>query len=121
MRDVRMIELGQDLTLDFESGLNALRAPVNHFDGYLLLEFGVRPLGEENLPHPADTQGAQYAIWPYSVSFHRRKHAPPCGRIAITGGSCSGAILACMKPRPFHKQGVGFTCQMDTTLTSRSQ
>src|SRR5271156_4374568 len=72
MRDVWMVQLRQDLALNFEPRVDSAggRAAVHHFDGYLLLEFGIRPLGKENLSHTADTQGAQYAIVSYAVSRH---------------------------------------------------
>jgi hypothetical protein len=92
MRDVGMIELSEDLTLDFEPRLVIAgnRPAVDHLDGHLLFELGIRPLGKENLPHAADTQGAQYAILSYAVahhgaSMHREagagKRWAPCGEV----------------------------------------
>src|SRR5579863_1765788 len=88
MRDIRMIELGQDLTLDFESGLHSLprRAAVNHLDSYLLLELGISALGEQNLSHTADAQGAQYAIVPYTVSDHYRSMHPRTDQLQTPRG-----------------------------------
>ena len=72
MRDVRVIELSQDLALDLEPGLHGVgdRAAEDHLDGHSLVEFGVRALGEENLPHAAHPQGAQHTIRPDAVAFH---------------------------------------------------
>jgi hypothetical protein len=52
---------------------------VYHFDGHLLLELGVCPLGKENFAHTADTQGAQYAILSDAITYHYSKHAPRRG------------------------------------------
>jgi hypothetical protein len=52
---------------------------VHHFNGHLLLEFGIRSLGKENLSHAADTQGAQYAIVSYAVSRHFQSMHPGAG------------------------------------------
>ena len=81
MRDVRVIELRQDLALDLDPRMDSAgeRAAVDHLDGHLLIEFRIRALGEVHLAHAADTQGAQHAIRPYSVSFHDLKHAPRRG------------------------------------------
>ena len=78
MRDVRMIELGEDLPLDLEARLHSAAegAAVHHLDGDLLLEFGVGALGEEDFAHAARTQGAQHAIRPYAIAFHGLQHAP---------------------------------------------
>jgi hypothetical protein len=67
-----MIELRQDLTLDFQPRLDSARdrAAVNHLDRHLMLELGIRTFGEEHFSHTADTQGAQYAVRPDTVSFH---------------------------------------------------
>src|ERR1700676_1642194 len=120
MSNVRVIELGEDLTLDFEPRLNPARATVNHLDGHLLLEFGVCTFGEENLPHTADTQGAQHAIRPYAVSFHGLKHAPPgCGGGRKHGGSCGGVLLACMRVGVIAGTRSWILWQTDTTLINR--
>jgi predicted component of type VI protein secretion system len=76
-----MIQLREDLALDFEPRLHAAggRATVHHFDGHLLFEFGIRALGEENLSHTADTQSAQYPVLSDTVSCHRQEHAPRRG------------------------------------------
>jgi hypothetical protein len=81
VRDVWMIQLRQDLALNFEPRVDPAggRAAVHHFNGYLLLEFGIRALGKENLAHTADTQGAQYAIVSYAVSHHFRSMHPGAG------------------------------------------
>ena len=79
MRDVRVIELGEDLTLDFEPRLDSAQTGMDHFDGHLLLELRVRTFGKKNFTHPAHAQGAQYAIWPNAVSLHHSEHAPRCG------------------------------------------
>ncbi len=78
MRDVGMIELGEDLAFDLEPRLDAprKRAAENHLDGHLLLELGIGALGQENLAHPAHAQRAQYAIGSDAISFHALKHAP---------------------------------------------
>jgi hypothetical protein len=80
-RDIRMVELGEDLPLDPEAGLSAPHhgAAVHHFDGDFLFELGVGAFGEENLAHTADTQGLQNSVWPYPVTYHDRQHAPPAG------------------------------------------
>ena len=98
MRNVGMIELGEDLTLDLEPRLNSAgeRAAEYHFDGYLLLELGVRTFGKVNLSHAAHTQGAQHSIRPYAVSFHGSKHAPRCRSTANAACSCSRVLLECM-------------------------
>jgi len=67
------------LTLDSEPRLNSRRAAVNHFDGYLLLELGVRTFGQEYLSHPADTQGVQYAILSYAPFRHAKSMHPDAG------------------------------------------
>ena len=81
MRDVRMIELSEDLALDPEPRLDSSRQrpAVNDFDGYLLLELRVRPLGKENLPHAAHAQGAQHPIRSDASSGHFQEHAPGPG------------------------------------------
>src|SRR5580700_1385783 len=98
MRNVGVIELGEDLTLDLEPRLDSAgeRAAEYHFDGYLLLELGVRTFGKVNFPHAAHTQGAQHSIRPYAVSFHCSKHAPRCRSTANVAGSCSRVLLECM-------------------------
>jgi hypothetical protein len=80
------------LTFDFQSRLNTGGPAINHFDGHLLFELGVRPLGKENLPHAADTQGAQYAIRPDAVSFHAQSMhldaGEPQSSAALAAGCC---------------------------------
>ena len=94
MRDVGMIQLRKDLTLDFQTRLNSSRqrAAVNHLDGHLLFELGVGSLGKVNLPHPADTQGVQYAIVPYAISHHFGSMHPgaagPQTLSALAAGCC---------------------------------
>ena len=99
MRDIRMVELRQDLALDFESRLHTVprRAAVNHLDGYLLFELGIGALREENLSHTADAQGAQYAIVSYAVSDHYWSMHPRTDELQTLRGSCGGVVLACMK------------------------
>src|SRR5258708_5775529 len=43
---------------------------MHDFDGDLLLELSIGPLGQVNLAHPAGTQGSQHPIGPYSISHH---------------------------------------------------
>ncbi len=108
MRDVRVIELREDLALDLDPRMDSAgeRAAEDHLDGDLLIEFRIRPLGEVHLAHAADTQGAQHAIRPDSVAFHASKHAPRRGWTANTGGPCGEVLLACMKVRQECKTGV---------------
>ena len=98
MRNVGVIELSEDLTLDLEPRLNSAgeRAAEYHFDGYLLLELGVRAFRKVNFPHAAHTQGAQHSIRPYAVSFHCSKHAPRCRSTANVARSCGRVLLECM-------------------------
>jgi hypothetical protein len=81
MRDIRMVELSQDLPLDSEPRLNGAghRAAKDYFDGHLLFEFSVGSFGKEYLPHAADTQSAQHTIRPYAVSFHHQSMRPGAG------------------------------------------
>ena len=81
MRDVRMIELGQDLALNFDPRMDSAgeRAAVNHLDGDFLVELRIRAFGEVNLAHAAHPQGAQHPIGSDAVAFHASKHAPRCG------------------------------------------
>ena len=76
-----MIELRQDLALDLQPRMHGMgeRAAEDHLDGHLLFELRIRAFGKVNLPHAADTQGAQHAIRPYAVAFHALKHAPRRG------------------------------------------
>jgi hypothetical protein len=72
MRDIRMIELSEYLALQLQSRMHPdrERSAVNDFDGDLLLELGVGPLGQVNFSHAAGTQDAQYSIRSYAVSHH---------------------------------------------------
>ena len=108
MRDVRVIELRQDLPLDFDPRMDSAgeRAAEDHFDGDLLLELRIGTFGKVNLAHAADTQGAQHAIRSDSVAFHGSKHAPRRGWTANTGHPCGEVLLACMKVRQECKAGV---------------
>jgi hypothetical protein len=69
-----MVQVRQDLALNFEPRVHSAggHTAVHYFDGHLLLEFGIRPLGKENLAHTADTQSAQHAIMPDAVAYHLR-------------------------------------------------
>ena len=82
MRDIRVVELGEDLPLDLEARLHgaAEGAALHHFDGDLLLELGIRALGEEDLAHAADTQRAEYAVGSDTLSFHSESMLPRPGR-----------------------------------------
>ena len=96
VRDVRMIELRENLAFDLEAGLNATpqRAAMHHFDGHFLLEVGGRSLREVHVAHAADTQGVQNPVRSDAVSYHGREHAPRIGGIANHPGSCGGVALA---------------------------
>src|SRR5258708_15436768 len=103
MRNVGMIELSEDLPLDLQSRLNAPgnRPSIDYFDGHLLFELCVRPLGEENLSHTPDPQAAQHAIRPYAVSFFLGlEHAPRRVRTANATASCGGPLLPSMTAGP---------------------
>ncbi len=78
VRDIGMIELGEDLPLYFEARLNraAHGAPMHHLDRDALLEFGVGAFRKENLSHAARTQGADDAVRTDALSFHAAEHAP---------------------------------------------
>ena len=78
MRDIRMIELRQNLPLDLKARMHCHRerAAMHHFDGDLLLKLGIGALGQVNLAHPARTQGAQHPVRSYAISDHFREHAP---------------------------------------------
>jgi len=60
VRDIRMIQLGEDLALDLEPGLHAARehAATHDLDGHPLLELFVGALGEIDFAHAADPQAA---------------------------------------------------------------
>ena len=67
-----MIELRQNLAFQLEARMHRYgeRAAMDNFDGNLLFELSIGPLGKVNLAHPAGTQGAQHAVGPYSISHH---------------------------------------------------
>ena len=77
-----MIELGENLPLDLEARLHgpAEGAALYHLDGNLLFELGIRALGEKDLAHAADTQGAEHAVGSDTFSFHAESMLPRPGR-----------------------------------------
>ena len=77
-----MIELSQDLAFDLEPGLHGVgeRPAEHHLDGYPLFELGIRALGEKDLAHTADTQGAEHAVGSDTFSFHAESMLPRPGR-----------------------------------------
>jgi hypothetical protein len=72
MRDIRVIELRQDLAFQLEARVhrNGERTAMHHLDGDLLLELSISPLGKVNLAHPAGAQGVQHPVGPYTISHH---------------------------------------------------
>jgi hypothetical protein len=57
------------------------RSAMDHLDGNLLFELGIRSLGEVHLPHPADTQGAQHTVRPNAISHHFWSMLPRVGSL----------------------------------------
>ena len=72
-RDVRVVEIGENLAfLDETLDLFGCRTqPVNHLDGYLLLELVVRSFGEVDLAHTALADDFQQAIRTDPLIAHR--------------------------------------------------
>jgi hypothetical protein len=66
---------------------------MHHFDGDLLLELGISPLGKVNLAHPARTQGPQHPVGPYSISHHFWSMHPNQAGLQTAAGLAAGCWL----------------------------
>lgn len=76
---------------------------MHDFDGDLLLELGISPLGKVNLTHPAGTQGPQHPVGPYSISHHFWSMHPNQAALQTAAGPCGRTVLACMKAGRYAK------------------
>ena len=99
VRDVGMIELGEDLPLYLEARLHraAESAPMHHFDRDALFEFGIGAFRKVNLAHAARTQGADDAVRTDALSFHAQEHAPAAAPGANAARACDPGSRACMR------------------------
>jgi hypothetical protein len=95
MRNIRMIELRQNLTFQLEARMHRYgeRTTVDNFDGNLLFELSIGPLGKVNLAHPAGAQGPQYAVGPYSISHHFWSMHPNKADLQTVAGLAAGCRL----------------------------
>jgi hypothetical protein len=103
MRNIRMIELSEYLTLQLQSRMHPDREgpAVYDFDRNLLLELGIGALRQVNLPHTAGTQRAQYPIRSYAVSHHFWSMHPDPYPLQTTWAPCGRVLLECMKAGPY--------------------
>ena len=66
---------------------------MHYLDGDLLLELSISPLCKVNLAHPADTQGPEHPVRPYSISHHFASMHPNQAGLQTVTGLAAGCCL----------------------------